>query len=311
MSTACFLPYVGLGSCLLHMPYIREFAKKNGPITVLTFSKSLIDTLKSDQDIEKVIVVEKYNKKFLDIFKLAKFLKSLELNKLYIFKSSLRFYFAAKWAGIDTKSYPFYKKKKLHLVKEAQKFTIKHLKLENCPTETRLKIDQKIIADAKKTFGNNKKNILIAPSSSGPTTIWKTHYFIELMKRMESKFDCFFIIAVDSSEKEQKIANEISSNFKKEKIMLLSNKSISQSMPFIASCAVSICNDTSFQHISCLLNVPTIILKLDTPSAYTSYSTLQHSILPEGYSEVDHNTRADPNLIKVDKVFNKVLELIN
>ena len=93
--------------------------------------------------------------------------------------------------------------------------------------------------------------------------------------------------------------------------MLLSNKSISQSMPFIASCVVSICNDTSFQHISCLLNVPTIILKLDTPSAYTSYSTLQHSILPEGYSEVDHDTRADPNLIKVEKVFNKVIELIN
>ena len=69
MSTACFLPYVGLGSCLLHMPYIREFAKKNGPITVITFSKSLIDTLQSDEDIKKVIVVEKYNKKFLDIFK--------------------------------------------------------------------------------------------------------------------------------------------------------------------------------------------------------------------------------------------------
>ncbi len=311
MNTACFLPYVGLGSCLLHMPYIREFAKKNGPIIVLTFSKSLMDTLKSDQDIKKVIIVEKYNKKFLDILKLAKFLKSLQLNKLYIFKSSLRFYFAAKWAGIHTKSYPFYKKKKLHLVKEAQKFTIKHLKLNNCPTETRLNIEQKVIEDAKKTIGFRGKKVLIAPASSGPTTIWATHSFIELMKRMETKLDCFFIVAVDSSEKEQKIANEITSNFKKEKIMLLSDKSIGQAMPFIASCSISICNDTSFQHISCLLNVPTIILKLDTPSAYTSYSTLQHSILPEGYSEVDHDTRADPSLIKVEKVFNKVIELIN
>ncbi len=311
MNTACFLPYVGLGSCLLHMPYIREFSKKNGPITILTFSKSLRDTLKFDQDIKEVIVVEKYNKKFLDIFKLSKFLKSLQLNKLYIFKSSLRFYFAAKMAGINTKSYPFYKKKELHLVKEAQKFTIKHLKLKNCPTETRLNINQKIIDEAKKATGGQNMKILIAPSSSGPTTIWKTHYFIDLMKKMESKFDCFFIIAVDSSEKEQKIANEIIKNFQKEKIMLLSDKSISQSMPFIANCKISICNDTSFQHISCLLNVPTIILKFDTPSAYTSYSTLQHSILPEGYSEVDHDTRADPELIKVDKVFSKVLELIN
>ena len=28
MSAGCFLPYVGLGSCLLHMPYIHQFAKK-------------------------------------------------------------------------------------------------------------------------------------------------------------------------------------------------------------------------------------------------------------------------------------------
>ena len=63
MNTACFLPYVGLGTCLLHMSYIREFAKKNGPVIILTFSKNLADALKFDQDVEEVIVVEKYNKK--------------------------------------------------------------------------------------------------------------------------------------------------------------------------------------------------------------------------------------------------------
>ena len=311
MNTACFLPYAGLGSCLLHLAYIQEFAKKEGPITVLTFSKSLADTLKFDRSIKKVLLVEKYNKKLFDIFKLSNYLKKLEIKKLFIFKSSLRFYFAAKLAGIDTKSYAFYKKKNLHLVKEAQKFTIKHLKLKNCPTEARLNIDQKLISEAKNKMGDTNKKILLAPSSSGPTTIWKTSNFIKLMKRLESKFDCFFIIAIDSSEREQKIGNEIVKNFKKEKIMLLADKSISQSIPFIASCTISICNDTSFQHISCLLNVPTIILKFDTPSAYTSYSILQHSILPDGYSEVDHDTRADPNLIKVDKVLNEVLKLIN
>ena len=107
MSTACFLPYIGLGSCLLHMSYIREFAKKHGPLTILTFSRSLENALKFDNDIKNIIIVEKYNKKFLDIIKLSNFLKNLHLKKLYIFKSSLRFYFAAKLAGIDTKSYPF------------------------------------------------------------------------------------------------------------------------------------------------------------------------------------------------------------
>ena len=93
--------------------------------------------------------------------------------------------------------------------------------------------------------------------------------------------------------------------------MVLSDKTISQTMPIIACCDLSICNDTSFQHLSCQLNVPTLILRFDTPDAYSSYSKLQHSIFPEGYTKIDHDTKADPNLISVDKVFAKVLELIN
>ena len=82
-------------------------------------------------------------------------------------------------------------------------------------------------------------------------------------------------------------------------------------MPIIACCNLSVCNDTSFQHLSCQLNVPTIILRLDTPSAYSSYSKLQHSILPRGYSKVNHNTKANPDLIDDDEVFAKALDLIN
>ena len=124
-------------------------------------------------------------------------------------------------------------------------------------------------------------------------------------------FDCFFVIAVDSSERERKIADEIVKNFNKNKIIVLNDKTISQTMPIIACCNLSICNDTSFQHLSCQLNVPTLILRFDTPSAYSSYSKLQHPILPDGYSEIDHDTRADPTLIKVEKVLTKTLSLLN
>ena len=69
MSAGCFLPYVGLGSCLLHMPYIHQFAKKEGPVTILTFSKSLEDALKFDPNVKKIILVEKFHRKLSDIFK--------------------------------------------------------------------------------------------------------------------------------------------------------------------------------------------------------------------------------------------------
>ena len=310
MNTACFLPYIGLGSCLLHMAYIHEFAKNEGPIVVLTFSKTLSDALKFDPNIKEVIVIEKFHKKFFDIFKFSNYLKKLNLKKLYIFKCSLRFYFAAKLAGIYSKSYPFYKKKNLHLVKQGKEFTMKNLRLKNCSTETRLHLNEDLLKDTKR-FMNSKKNILIAPSSSGPTTMWKTSYFINLMKELDSKLNCFFVIAVDSSEREKKIANEISKSFDRDKIMVLSDKTISQLMPIVACCNLSICNDTSFQHLSCQLNVPTLILRFDTPAAYSSYSKLQYSILPNGYSEVNHDTRADPDLISVGMVLAKAFSLIN
>ena len=267
--------------------------------------------LKFDPNVKEVIVVEKFNKKFFDILKLSKFLKNLNLNKLYIFKCSLRFYIAGKLAKITTSSYPFYKKINLHLVREAHDFTLKELNLKKCSTETRLYLNENILKEVKEKLPLERKKILIAPSSSGPTTMWKTEYFINLMKKLDDKFNCFFIIAVDASEREQKIGNEIIKSFSKEKTMILSNKTISQLMPIISCCNISICNDTSFQHLSCQLNVPTLILRFDTPSAYSSYSKLQHSIFPNGYEDVNHNTRANPNLITVEMVFNKVLDLIN
>ena len=39
-----------------------------------------------------------------------------------------------------------------------------------------------MLDDAKKIMQKNKKNILIAPASSGPTTMWNISYFIDLMK---------------------------------------------------------------------------------------------------------------------------------
>jgi len=311
MKFGCFLPYIGLGSCLLHLSYIHEFAKKRGPITILTFSRSLVDALKYDPNVNEIIVIDKFHKKFFDIFKLSKYLKNLNFKELYIFKCSLRFYLAAKLAGIYTRSYPFYKKNNLHLVKQGREFTMKHLKLEKCETETRLYLDKKMQDEAKRIINVKNKNILIAPSSSGLTTMWKISYFVELMKKLEKKFDCFFVIAAGPSERERLITKEVTDNFDKNKILTLNDKTISEVMPIIACCNLSICNDTSFQHLSCQLNVPTLILRFDTPSAYSSYSKLQHPIFPDGYSEINHDTRASTDSINVEKVFNKSLSFLN
>ena len=115
------------------------------------------------------------------------------------------------------------------------------IQLKNCETENRLHLDKKMLDDAKKIMQVNKKNILIAPSSSGPTTMWNTSYFIDLMKKIDSKLDCFFVIAVDSSEREKKIADKIINCFDKNKTLVLSNKTIGQLMAYFMIETIAAC----------------------------------------------------------------------
>ncbi len=52
---------------------------------------------------------------------------------------------------------------------------------------------------------------------------------------------------------------------------------------------------------------------LDTPRAYSDYSINQYRIMPEGVNEdtIKHDSRINPEKISVDKVYNKILSLLN
>ena len=78
------------------------------------------------------------------------------------------------------------------------------------------------------------------------------------------------------------------------KCVALDNYSISEILPIIKSCRISICNDSSFSHLSAALNVPTIVLMSDTPLLYGSYSPNMYPIVPDGFSNIEnvsHNSR--------------------
>ena len=132
MKTAILLSYKGLGSNLLHLSYCHEIAKKYGPITIITLCKNLEQALAGDPLIKEIIYLEKYHKKLIDIFKLGKFLKNLSLDNIFIFYPSFRYIFSSKLAGIKKiKSYSVFKKKNLHLVNAAKKFTEISLNIQN------------------------------------------------------------------------------------------------------------------------------------------------------------------------------------
>jgi heptosyltransferase-2 len=68
----------------------------------------------------------------------------------------------------------------------------------------------------------------------------------------------------------------------KDKCIPLDELSISDTLPIIKNCNISICNDSSFSHLSSALGIKTITLMADTPLIYGSYSSNMYPIIPDG-----------------------------
>ena len=151
-------------------------------------------------------------------------------------------------------------------------------------------------------------NVLLGIGGSGPTKRIPSNKFIEFIKLTLNEYDCKFFLATGQEEDEQKILNEIISSYK-EKCISLDNLRISEILPIIKNCKLSICNDSSFSHFSASLGLPTIVLMCDTPLLYGNYSPQMFPILPEGYETVSHGTNGKEKISPKD-IFNKFKTII-
>jgi ADP-heptose:LPS heptosyltransferase len=304
MKTGIFLSYSGLGTNILHLSYCHEIAKKIGPVHLITLSPKIGDVLNQDSSFKEVIYLDKFHKRFIDIFKLSKFLKKLKLDSIFIFYPSLRYVLSCKLAGINkVYHYPIYKKKKLHLVDAAKEFTEKSLNIKNCPTETKIIFDEKILKEYKK---NTQKKIILGIGSSGPTTKWGYDNFSNLIKKLNTNNNYYFYLLCGSDEEEgaQKIIKNVG-NYNCES---LANKSISEIIYYIASSEMYVGNDSFGHHIACQMNKPCYIILLDSPKAYSDYSKNQNRILPTNINieKIDHGSRLNPDSVSVEMVIDKI-----
>ena len=84
---------------------------------------------------------------------------------------------------------------------------------------------------------------------------------------------------------------------------------IIETLPILKNCNLCVSNDTSFSHISAALGVKTITLLSDTPLLYGSYSSLMTPILPEGETNVTHDTLGKEK-INPQEIFLKAKEIL-
>ena len=312
---------MGIGDMIIYLPFIDAISKKyNTPVSILVKKSSKADQfLKDDKIIEKIIILEQGNKLknakhqgFKGFINLTKELRKYNFDKVFIFNSSLRFNLISRFAGIkDIHQYPLFSKNKQHIIDAAKKLLNKDLNLDTLENP-KIFVNDKSVLEAILKFKINKeeKNILLGIGGSGPTKRIPSKTFLELIRQVSNIYPCKFFLATGKNQEEQEILKEILNTEFKDKCVPLDNLDIYETLPIIKNCDISICNDSSFSHLSSGLGVKTIVLMADTPLLYGSYSTLMYPVMPDGESTVSHDTlgkdKINPN--KIFEQFKKILD---
>ena len=312
---------MGIGDMVIYLPFIDAISKKfNTPVSILVKQSSKTEQfLRDNKNIEKIIILEQGNnlkgtihQGFGGFINLAKELREHKFDKVFIFNSSLRFYLVAKFAGIkNIYQYPLLTKKNQHIIDAAKKFINKKLNLI-VKDDPKIIINDQSVQDAKLKFkiNNDQKNILLGIGGSGPTKRIPAITFIKLIRLISNAYKCRFFLTTGKNKEEQEILKEILNTEFKDKCIPLDDLSIRETLPIIKNCDISICNDSSFSHLSSGLGIKTIVLMADTPLIYGNYSSKMYPIIPDGENTVTHNTLGKEK-INPDKIFDQLKKILN
>jgi len=310
----------GIGDTVIFLPFIKAISDKySTPIDILVRENSkaeqfLIDT-KYINNIHILARNDLSNGKHDGLFgalKLIKYLKSKNFDKIFIFNSSLRFNLIARFSGIkEIFQYPLFKKNKQHITSTAKLFLEDTLNIKSF-SDPNIEIDKVATEFAKNKFNINTDdlNILMGIGGSGPTKRIPAKIFIQFMEKIVGTKKCKFFLATGKNEDEQKILKEIINSKFGYLCISLDDLSIKDTLPVIQNCNVAVCNDSSFSHLSAALGIDTITLMADTPLIYGSYNSKMHPIIPDGETDVTHNTLGKDR-INPDKIFEKLIEILN
>tara|TARA_B100001123_G_scaffold5413_2_gene6985 strand:+ start:2103 stop:3062 length:960 start_codon:yes stop_codon:yes gene_type:complete len=308
----------GIGDMVIFLPFIEAIAKKyNNSVSILVKENSKASFfLHNNKYIDNIIILDRDKKEGLHSglsgsIRLIKDIKKLNFEKVFIFNSSLRYYLITKIAGIkEIYQYPLFKKKNQHIIKAAQNFLLKELKL-NVDSNPKIELDEENIKDSKIKYNidDNQTNIILGIGGSGPTKRIPAEKFIQFMEMVSNNYECKFFLATGKKDEEQLILNQILKSKFKKNCVPLDQLNIKDTLPIIKNCKIAVCNDSSFSHLSASLEIPTIVLMSDTPLLYGNYSPKMYPIIPDGEDTVEHNTlgKEKINPEKIYTTFKKIL----
>ena len=166
------------------------------------------------------------------------------------------------------------------------------------------------IAIPERYVDKNIINILLGIGGSGPTKRIPSKTFIKVIDELSKDKKCTFYLATGKNNEEQIILKEILESKFKNDCVPLDDLSIKEILPIIKNCNLSICNDSSFSHLSAALNIKTITLMVDTPIIYGNYNSKMFPIIPDGETTVSHHTSGKDKM-NPQKIFDTVIKILN
>ena len=203
------------------------------------------------------------------------------------------------------------KKKKQNIIETAKKFIYVHLNktVESNPI---LNIDENKVLETKKKYKFDKEycHILLGLGGSGPTKRVPVEKFIKFMDLISTNKKCKFYLAAGKNPIEQEIINKVINSNHNANCLSLGFMDISETLPIIKNCNLAVSNDTSFSHISAALGVNTIVLMTDTPLLYGNYSTKMTPVLPEGKTNVTHDSLGKEK-VNPEEIYIKAKKILN
>ena len=310
----------GIGDLVIFLPYIFYISETlSVPVSLLVQKNCRAEELiANDPRINEIILLDRDDEKksgshygLSGSINLIKTLRAKKFDKTYVFNSSLRFSIIMRLAGIkEVFQYPLGRKKNQHVIIAAQKLIKKSFNQNINPTSF-INLSKSLVDYAKKQylFDDHSTHILLGIGGSGPTKRIPIETFLNFMELISQKRKCKFYLGAGNNEIENGLVKKILESRFKEHCVSLNNMKISETLPIIKNCDIAVCNDTSFSHIASALSIKTIVLMSDTPLLYGSYSDFMYPILPDGITNVTHNTLGKDK-INANEVYKKVVSLL-
>ncbi len=311
---------MGIGDTVIFLPFLKAlYDKFNSPVSLLVKKSSKADQyLFNTNYIDKILLLDRDKKNkirendFLGSLDLINDIKNHNFDKIIIFNSSLRFNLIAKFSRIpEIYQYPLFQKREQHIIHTPRNFIKNKFGIE-VNKNPEIHLDKILISNSIERFKINKNetNILLGIGGSGPTKRIPSSTFLNVISKISKIKKCKFFLATGKDKDEQILLNQILNSSFRNLCVPLDNFSIKEILPIIKNCNFSVCNDSSFSHLSAALGIKTITLMADTPLIYGNYNSHMFPIIPDGEDTVYHNTRGKEK-ISSKKILDKVFEILN